>query len=609
MQKGTPTSDRIGPYRVLKQLSVTGSVQTHLAREDGPSGFLRNVVLKIVPDASGEGAKDIEELARETTACAKLTHPSIVRTRHFFQHDDALVLVVEYIEGLSLSELLASRPIQGERVLSDEAALHVGVSICEALAHAHSMQDGAAPIIHRAVSPSNVLIARDGSVKLDGFGFAKILGGVGTATTGSSKWTPAYMAPEQVSDRPATPKVDVYSAGLILWELLAGRPSTILPNDPFAIEATLRAVARRNPESLATVRPDLPEELVAAVSAALVSAPEQRIISCAEVARRIRGAARFDRGKKELREQVIRAIAASSDKHQRAVGLAAPDPTETAAPASASRLPTLPPRAPVPPPEGPPPVQTSPSAGSIRRGWLPNVVPPPVLAPLHESESDPPIMAAPPSISSLDGAVVASGASRAPDSGNVLTSFAFFSSLVSRLQAPTHWRRSPWLVAWVGLALGLALLIVKLSSSGDPGPSKGAAPGASNAASPVAGPTPPPADVPSATEPLAASSASAAPSAEQPPLPEEVSNALIQRGLGYLTVHSSAPHANVYVNLKSYGRVEDRLTVPCGNRFVSIAVPANHPGEPLWLAPGTMVPIPCGSSFETTMNPRPLRAR
>src|SRR5262245_39486031 len=109
MQKGTPTSDRIGPYRVLKQLSVTGSVQVHLAREDGPAGFLRNVVLKIVPDASGDGAKDIEELARETTACAKLTHPCIVRTRHFFQHDDALVLVVEYIEGVSLAALLASR--------------------------------------------------------------------------------------------------------------------------------------------------------------------------------------------------------------------------------------------------------------------------------------------------------------------------------------------------------------------------------------------------------------------------------------------------------------------------------------------------------------------
>jgi serine/threonine-protein kinase len=405
--------------------------------------------------------------------------------------------------------------------------------MCDALAHAHSVLDRTGPIIHRAVSPANVLIARDGSVKLDGFGFAKILGGVGTDTTGSSKWTPAYMAPEQVTEKPATPKVDVYAAGLILWELLAGRPSTILPNDPFAIEATLRAVAGRNPESLATVRPDLPKELVAAVDAALVSAPDQRIISCADMALRIRKAVRFDAGKRELRERVIRTLAASD------VAVVTP-----------------------PPPAAPP-----------------------------------------------NGTFVTSGASRAPDSGNVSTTFARFSWLVSRLQAPTPWRRSPWLVAWGGLTLGLALLIVKLISSSAPARSADAAPNAPNAESPVAGPPPPSVDVPSATEPLAASSASAASSAEQPPLADDVSDSLTQRGLGYLTVHSSAQRANVYVNLKPYGRTEDRLTVPCGNRFVSIAVAANRPGEPLWLAPGTMVPIPCGASFETTMNPRPLRPR
>src|SRR5262245_48575212 len=108
MHKGSAASDRIGPYRVLKQLSVTGTVQVHLAREDGPAGSVRDVVLKIVPNASGEGAADIEELAREVRACAKLTHPSVVRTRHLFQHGNAWVLVVEHVEGFSLWTLLSS---------------------------------------------------------------------------------------------------------------------------------------------------------------------------------------------------------------------------------------------------------------------------------------------------------------------------------------------------------------------------------------------------------------------------------------------------------------------------------------------------------------------
>src|SRR5262249_41516448 len=157
MQKATPTSDRIGPYRVLRQLSVMGSVQVHLACEEGPVESARNVVLKVVPNASGEGARDIEELASEARVCAKLTHPGIVRTRHFFQLDDALVFVAEHIDAISLSALLAAQEAKGQRAFSDDAAFYIGISVCDALAHAHAIEDekGAlTPIIHRAVSPS-----------------------------------------------------------------------------------------------------------------------------------------------------------------------------------------------------------------------------------------------------------------------------------------------------------------------------------------------------------------------------------------------------------------------------------------------------------------------
>ena len=126
-----------------------------------------------------------------------------------------------------------------------------------------------APIVHRAVSPSSVLIGRDGLVKLDGFGFANILGGVGTDAADGPTWTPPYLAPEQIAQHEPTPKNDAYATGLLLWELLTGRTATILPRDPFAIEATFEAVAQRRLEPIATLRPDITPELACAMDAAL----------------------------------------------------------------------------------------------------------------------------------------------------------------------------------------------------------------------------------------------------------------------------------------------------------------------------------------------------
>jgi serine/threonine protein kinase len=545
----------------------------------------------MVPKVSGEGAQDIEDLTREATECTKLTHPGIVRIRRVFEHDDALVLVGEHVNGIPLAAILASKAADGKRLLSDDAVCHIGVSVCEALAHAHAVDDQAAaraPIIHRAVNPSQVLIARDGTVKLDGFGFAKILGGVATGSTGSFKWTPAYMAPEQVTPQPATPKIDLYAASLILWELFAGRPPTVFPDNPYAIDETLRAVATRKPPSLATVRPDLPRELILAVDAALMSAPEKRTVGCAEIARQLRTVGRVDAGKRELRELVIRAQSAGANKApiaQATSGAAAPPPTATAA--LAAGLPVLPPRQPLPPPDdAPPPVKTTPDL-SAEAG--PPRLPPVMLPPVPRV---PQVSDAPESLPPVNDA--------SRDSGNVWMSFLQRSSLVRRLGGRT---RYPLLVACVVLTLGLAGLVAKLAFSRKPAASVDAALQTPKAELPE-----PAAQTPHESEPTAEPSASPAPSAEPPP-PDEFSQELKERKLGYLTVHSAAPSANVYVNLKSRGKIEEKLTVPCGDRFVSIGVPLPPSGEPMWLAPGKMMNIPCGGPLEVTMDPRTLRPR
>jgi hypothetical protein len=184
-------------------------------------------------------------------------------------------------------------------------------------------------------------------------------------------------------------------------------------------------------------------------------------------------------------------------------------------------------------------------------------------------------------------------------------------SLVERLKAPTRFRRNVWLIAWVGLGAMLLLLVIGLSGR----PSARSVSVTQNAAVLVAPPAPPP-----APSPVAAPAEPPPPSAAVEPLPVEEPatddspleeggspESLARRGLATVTVHSVATYASVYVMPGRYGKVEQPLTVPCGNKFLAIGVPTPGRKEPVWLAPGRKILIPCGGTLDVTMNPRALR--
>jgi hypothetical protein len=171
------------------------------------------------------------------------------------------------------------------------------------------------------------------------------------------------------------------------------------------------------------------------------------------------------------------------------------------------------------------------------------------------------------------------------------------SSLAKRLKVRTPPPQSVLLVAGVALTLGGVGLIAKLAFTGGPAAPASAAPQAPTVALPE-----PAAQTSPEPEPSAQASASPAPSAEPPA--DEFSEELKQRKQGWLTVHSAAPSASVYVNLKPRGKIEEKLTVSCGDRFVSIGVPLPPSGVPMWLAPGKSVSIPCGGPLEMTMDPQ-----
>jgi eukaryotic-like serine/threonine-protein kinase len=213
------------------------------------------VALKVVPDGRALTAR----IVREAEAAAALDHPNIVALYDWFSDDEGSVLVWELVRGDSLDKL-------GDR-LGDGDVVAVGVELMDAVAYAHSQG-----IVHRDVKPQNVMLGDDGHVKVMDFGIAHLMGSDTLTGDGDVIGTIAYMSPEQAAGRRVQPPSDVYSAGMVLYELLAGAHP--LRGDTPA--ETLGNVAAARLPSLADLRPDLPDELITLIDAACAARPAER---------------------------------------------------------------------------------------------------------------------------------------------------------------------------------------------------------------------------------------------------------------------------------------------------------------------------------------------
>jgi len=213
------------------------------------------VALKIVPDGRALSAR----IVREVEAAASLDHPNIVALHDWFADDEGSILVWELVRGDSLDKL-------GHH-LDDGDVVAIGVELLDALAYAHSQG-----IVHRDVKPQNVMLDDGGHVKVMDFGIAHLMDSDTLTGDGDVIGTIAYMSPEQAAGRRVQPPSDVYSAGMVLYELLAGAHP--LRGDTPA--ETLSNVAAARLPSLATLRPDLPGELVTLIDAACAPRPAER---------------------------------------------------------------------------------------------------------------------------------------------------------------------------------------------------------------------------------------------------------------------------------------------------------------------------------------------
>jgi eukaryotic-like serine/threonine-protein kinase len=257
----------------LEELVGTGGMSSVFRAHDRQ--LERRVAIKILHQHYADDPEYLERFRREARAVARLSHPNIVTVIDRGDDDGRQYIVFEHVEGENLKELV----LRTGR-MSVRRALELALAVADGLSFAHDHG-----LVHRDVKPQNVLLSREGDVKVTDFGIARSLHVEhGVTQTGTVLGTGEYLAPEQASGKPVSPATDVYSLGVVLWELLAG-------DVPFVGENFV-AVALRHvnepPPSLRERRPDVSPRLEAAVDRAMAKDPARRFPSMNAFARELR---------------------------------------------------------------------------------------------------------------------------------------------------------------------------------------------------------------------------------------------------------------------------------------------------------------------------------
>jgi tetratricopeptide (TPR) repeat protein len=255
----------LGSYRLVREIGSGGMGVVYEAED---TRLRRRVAIKLLPPEFSRDRASKERFLREARAASTLDDPNICTVHDIGEHDGQLYIVMAYYEGETLKERLARGP------LPVSEARQVAIEVARALLRAHE-----AGIVHRDIKPANVMLTRQGKVKILDFGIAKMRGDATLTRAGSSLGTPAYMSPEQVRGDPVDGRTDIWSLGVLLYEMLAGRRP--FPGDDE--RAVLSAIQSRKPEPLERIRPEVPPELSRTVARALAKDPAGRQQSAAEL--------------------------------------------------------------------------------------------------------------------------------------------------------------------------------------------------------------------------------------------------------------------------------------------------------------------------------------
>ena len=272
-----------GRYELVYRLGQGGMGEVHLARLTGAAGFEKLYVLKtILPQMSGD-PQFVQRFQHEGRLLVHLQHSNIAQVYDMGEVDGTFFMAVEYVAGVDLSRVLG-RARQLNAQMPIPIALYVGQQMAEALGYAHrktGTEGEPLGIVHRDISPHNVMVSYEGEVKVIDFGLAK-------SSAGSAKTLPStvmgklgYMSPEQARAEKVDARSDIYSAGVVLWEMLAGRRLF----DAESVGQMIAAMAHPVIPSLRAIRPDISPSLEKVVHRALAPAIADRYARAEELAR------------------------------------------------------------------------------------------------------------------------------------------------------------------------------------------------------------------------------------------------------------------------------------------------------------------------------------
>ena len=244
LTKGTMVSH----YRIIEKIGSGGMGEVYLAED---TKLNRKVALKFLPPHLCQDEECRQRFKREAQAAAKLNHPNIVTIHEVSDYQGRPFIAMELVEGLSLRDLAKGKELSIDRIIE------LAIQVCDGLGAAHGKK-----VVHRDIKPSNIVIDAYGRPKILDFGLAATQGGEHLTKTGSTLGTVRYMSPEQVQGKEIDQRSDLFSLGVVLYELIAGRTPFERDNEA----ATLKAITQDNPEPLARYKSDIPDELQRTVS-------------------------------------------------------------------------------------------------------------------------------------------------------------------------------------------------------------------------------------------------------------------------------------------------------------------------------------------------------